>query len=295
MREIAASEAAPSVTRVVGRRRDGVLVRDEEGAGGSSTSCSRPRSRRSSSGARATTSSRCASAFIGYEGTRAHVKRAAQGWSGEIVAKHGGICIGTSPGELYDQKKFDTPYIRDFLLDRGALADVSETAAPWSELPPLYDGVIGRGPRRVRRARRPGLHHVPPVALATTRARACTSRSRSSASSRRDGLEQYDVVKSRDPAGVRRQRRHALAPPRGRHRARRRGSSRTSRRRASAMLRALFDGDRPGRQPQPGQDRVSEPPELDVAWARSAPARVVREAVLVGILGPLMDIYTRRR
>ena len=40
---------------------------------------------------------------------------------------------------------------------------------------------------------------------------------------------------------------------------------------------------------------MSGPPELDVAWARSAPARVVREAVLVGIFGPLMDIYTRRR
>jgi hypothetical protein len=36
-------------------------------------------------------------------------------------------------GELYDQKKFDTPYIRDFLLDRGAIGDVSETAAPWVE------------------------------------------------------------------------------------------------------------------------------------------------------------------
>ena len=46
---------------------------------------------------------------------------------GRIVGRHGGLCIGASPGELYDQKKFDTPYIRDFLLDRGALADVSET------------------------------------------------------------------------------------------------------------------------------------------------------------------------
>ena len=43
------------------------------------------------------------------------------------MSAHGGLCIGSSPGELYDQKKFDTPYIRDFLLDRGALADVSET------------------------------------------------------------------------------------------------------------------------------------------------------------------------
>jgi alkyldihydroxyacetonephosphate synthase len=58
------------------------------------------------------------------------------------VSHHNGICIGSCPGELYDQKKFDTPYIRDHLLAYGALADVSETSAPWSVLPKLYDGVI---------------------------------------------------------------------------------------------------------------------------------------------------------
>jgi alkyldihydroxyacetonephosphate synthase len=61
---------------------------------------------------------------------------------GSIAKRHGGICIGAGPGQLYDQKKFDTPYIRDFLLDRGALADVSETAAPWSALGPVYDAVM---------------------------------------------------------------------------------------------------------------------------------------------------------
>ena len=79
--------------------------------------------------------------FIGYEGTQRHV--AAQRKAvGRIVGRHGGLCIGASPGELYDQKKFDTPYIRDFLLDRGTLADVSETSAPWSRLPALYDAVM---------------------------------------------------------------------------------------------------------------------------------------------------------
>ena len=66
--------------------------------------------------------------FIGYEGSEEHVniqKRLVD----DIVARHGGLCAGMGPGKIYDQKKFDTPYIRDFLLDRGALADVSETAA----------------------------------------------------------------------------------------------------------------------------------------------------------------------
>jgi alkyldihydroxyacetonephosphate synthase len=83
---------------------------------------------------------RMALSFIGYEGSRGHVtsqRRAV----GRIVRRHGGVAIGPGPGTLYDQKKFDTPYIRDFLLDRGAAGDVSETAMPWSRLMPVYEAV----------------------------------------------------------------------------------------------------------------------------------------------------------
>ena len=79
--------------------------------------------------------------FIGYEGGVGHAKRQKK-LVDAIVKKHGGMGIGTGPGVLYDQKKFDTPYLRDFLLDRGAAGDVSETAAPWSKLEHLYDEVI---------------------------------------------------------------------------------------------------------------------------------------------------------
>jgi alkyldihydroxyacetonephosphate synthase len=79
--------------------------------------------------------------FIGYEGGKDHVTRQKKIVK-DIVNKHGGILVGKGPGELYDQKKFDTPYIRDFLLDRGAIGDVSETAAPWSRLLPLYRNVM---------------------------------------------------------------------------------------------------------------------------------------------------------
>jgi 1-acyl-sn-glycerol-3-phosphate acyltransferase len=37
------------------------------------------------------------------------------------------------------------------------------------------------------------------------------------------------------------------------------------------------------------------PEELDAAWSRRASARALRELVLMGVLGPLMDAYTRRR
>ena len=75
--------------------------------------------------------------FIGYEGSDEHVDRNEK-LVAKIIKKHGGFGVGKGPGVLYDQKKFDTPYLRDFFLDHGGAADVSETSAPWSKLLPLY-------------------------------------------------------------------------------------------------------------------------------------------------------------
>jgi alkyldihydroxyacetonephosphate synthase len=82
--------------------------------------------------------------FIGFEGSERHVAEQRKA-VGTIVKRHGGICVGSGPGALYDQKKFDTPYIRDFLLDRGVPADVSETAMPWSRLTTVYDAANAAG------------------------------------------------------------------------------------------------------------------------------------------------------
>jgi alkyldihydroxyacetonephosphate synthase len=139
MRDVAASEARVSVTR----------VSDED-----ETAFSFATTKRGSMSSRLKTQAlktflrkrkgfdtdRMCLSFIGFEGTAATVK-ADRALVGEIVARHGGLCVGSGPGALYDQKKFDTPYIRDFLLDRGALGDVSETATSWADLVPLYDAV----------------------------------------------------------------------------------------------------------------------------------------------------------
>jgi alkyldihydroxyacetonephosphate synthase len=144
MRAIAESDAAPSVTRV----SDGPETRFSFATKKTPTALDRAKSkglqlfleRKSSFG---DLEEMCLS-FIGYEGGKGHVARQRK-LVGKIVSAHGGLCIGASPGELYDQKKFDTPYIRDFLLDRGALGDVSETSAPWGALPGLYDRVMAAG------------------------------------------------------------------------------------------------------------------------------------------------------
>ena len=143
MRDIAASSASPSVTRVsdsyetqfsFATQKDPTVV-DRLKSTLLRTYLERRRG--------FDTDAMCLS-FIGYEGSERHVAEQRR-LVGKIVARHGGLAIGSGPGALYDQKKFDTPYIRDFLLDRGVLADVSETAAPWSALPSVYASVVTAG------------------------------------------------------------------------------------------------------------------------------------------------------
>jgi alkyldihydroxyacetonephosphate synthase len=142
MRDIAASEASPSVTRV----SDSYETAFSFATRTDPTPLDRVKSKALQAFLRRKgwdLEAMCLS-FIGYEGSTADV--AAQRKQTErIVKRHGGLGIGSSPGTLYDQKKFDTPYIRDFLLDRGAPADVSETSAPWGQLRTVYDNVMAAG------------------------------------------------------------------------------------------------------------------------------------------------------
>jgi alkyldihydroxyacetonephosphate synthase len=153
MRDIAASEASPSVTRVSDApetafsfaMRDAPTLLDRVKSKALQTFLKRKGW---------DLEAMCLS-LIGYEGSARHVARQ-RNLTERIVKRHGGLGIGASPGKLYDQKKFDTPYIRDFLLDRGAPADVSETSAPWSRLPELYDTVMAAGHDAFRRLGVPG-------------------------------------------------------------------------------------------------------------------------------------------
>jgi alkyldihydroxyacetonephosphate synthase len=153
MRDIAASEASPSVTRV----SDAPETAFSFATRNAPTMIDRVKSRALQTFLRRRSwdlDAMCLS-FIGYEGSADHVA-AQRKLSERIVKRHGGLSIGASPGELYDQKKFDTPYIRDFLLDRGAPADVSETSAPWSELQTVYDNVMAAGHGAFHRLGVPG-------------------------------------------------------------------------------------------------------------------------------------------
>jgi alkyldihydroxyacetonephosphate synthase len=153
MRELAAADVHPSVTRV----SDANETRFSFATRKTPTALDRAKSRALQQvlARRDFDLERMCLAFIGYEGSPRHVAEQRRR-VGRIVRRHGGLGIGSGPGALYDRKKFDTPYIRDFLLDRGALADVSETAASWSVLPALYDAVIAAAEGQFRSLGVPG-------------------------------------------------------------------------------------------------------------------------------------------
>jgi alkyldihydroxyacetonephosphate synthase len=249
MREIAATEASPSVTRVSDANETQFSFATKK----DSSALDRLKSRALMTFLRRRRgydlSAMCLS-FIGYEGSRDHVAKQRK-LVGKIVSRHGGLCIGSGPGELYDQKKFDTPYIRDYLLDRGALADVSETSAPWSALPRLYANVMASAQRAFEGLGVTGyimchLSHSYHSGACLYFTFALTP------SGGREPLEEYDVVKSAiqqefvDSGGTL-SHHHAVGTEHARWLEQDISAP------GVTMLRALFDGIDPGANLNPGK------------------------------------------
>lgn len=76
--------------------------------------------------------------IAGFEGDRESFRRDRRR-AEAIFRKFGAVALGTGPGRAFQKGKYDFPYLRDFLLDRDVLADVSETSTVWSNLLPLYE------------------------------------------------------------------------------------------------------------------------------------------------------------
>ena len=260
MRDIAESEAAPSVTRLSDRyetrfsfatRKDPSLI---DQAKSRALAAFLERRRRFDLGAM------CLS-FIGYEGTAAAIA-VQRRLVGRIVGRHGGLCVGSGPGQLYDQKKFDTPYIRDYLLDRGALADVSETAAPWSALGRLYDEVMAAARGAFSELAVDG--YVMCHLSHSYHAGACLYFTFGfNPAAGRDQLDQYDVVKTAIQqtfvdSGATLSHHHAVGTEHARWLEQDVSPA------GVAMLRGLFHGADPGRNLNPGKIVDVERAEADV-------------------------------
>lgn len=55
--------------------------------------------------------------------------------------KHNGYHLGASPGKQWYNTRFETPFLRDSIVDHGILLETFETVVPWDKLMTLYDAV----------------------------------------------------------------------------------------------------------------------------------------------------------
>ncbi|WP_116021015.1 FAD-binding oxidoreductase [Thermomonospora umbrina] len=79
-------------------------------------------------------------AIVGYEGEAADAaERKAR--IRLALREAGGELLGSEPGEGWEHGRFNAPYLRDALLDVGALVETLETATFWSAVPALYEAV----------------------------------------------------------------------------------------------------------------------------------------------------------
>jgi alkyldihydroxyacetonephosphate synthase len=73
-----------------------------------------------------------------------HAQTARREAASRIAGRGGGVPLGSGPGKSWLRNRYEAPYLRDALLDRGVLAETLETATSWSNLTRLW--------RRVRDA-----------------------------------------------------------------------------------------------------------------------------------------------
>ena len=80
----------------------------------------------------------CCLMVVKYEGTPQAFNRIKNRVTA-IYKKHRGVCLGAEPGRSFAKVKFDFPHLRDYVMDRSIMADVSETATTWDNLRTLYE------------------------------------------------------------------------------------------------------------------------------------------------------------
>jgi alkyldihydroxyacetonephosphate synthase len=80
-------------------------------------------------------------AIVGHEGSLDAVERA-RDEAGHLFEAAGGS-PDLEAGDAWERDRYRAPYLRDALLDAGALVETLETVGFWSALPSLYETVAG--------------------------------------------------------------------------------------------------------------------------------------------------------
>ena len=93
--------------------------------------------------------SKCCMMTTAYEGDydTFHMQRRE---SAHVFRKHGGVNLGEGPGNSFKEAKYDFPHVRDYLMDRGVMGDVSETSTTWDNLHNLYTKTLANIQKAIR-------------------------------------------------------------------------------------------------------------------------------------------------
>ncbi len=78
---------------------------------------------------------------VGLEGTEEEVKLK-RSQIEKIFKAHKSFPLGRKVEKSWARDKYNMPYLRDYIMDYGCLADVAETSASWANLETLYDTTI---------------------------------------------------------------------------------------------------------------------------------------------------------
>lgn len=79
-------------------------------------------------------------AILGWDGPAASVTARRKAVL-PLLRARGGMSVGTTIGEKWRHGRYAGPYLRDDLLDAGALVETLETSALWSQLPTTWSAV----------------------------------------------------------------------------------------------------------------------------------------------------------
>ena len=94
--------------------------------------------------------------MVGFEGSASAVRLA---WRSAfaLAAKCGGLYVGRGPGNAWYEKRFEMPYLRDPLMDRGVGLDTLETSTTWSNVDRLYGAVTSAIRGALEKSGHPGI------------------------------------------------------------------------------------------------------------------------------------------
>ncbi len=94
--------------------------------------------------------------ICGWEGDRETVARR-RSLSERVLRRGGAVGLGKRPGRAWARGRYEGPYLRDELLDRGVMVETLETAHSWSGIEGLYEAVTDAITGALKKQGTPGI------------------------------------------------------------------------------------------------------------------------------------------